>query len=206
MTDTPSPPGERCFGSHSELYARYHDEEWGVPVRDDRGLFELLVLEGAQAGLSWETVLRKRERYREVLEGFDPARVARFRPGRVERMLADPGVIRHRGKLESAVRNARAVLAVAEEKGSFSAHVWSLVDGRPLQPRRASLAEVPARTPESEALSRDLRRRGFGFVGPTTCYAFMQAAGLVNDHPVPCFRHAPVAALAGHHKRDSLHP
>jgi len=186
---------ERCFGSHLPVYARYHDEEWGVPVHDDPRLFEFLVLEGAQAGLSWETILKKRERYREVFEGFDPARVARFTEARVERLLLDPGIVRNRLKVRGAVRNAKAFLAVAEERGSFDAFLWGFVDGRPLQPRRRSLREVPATTPESDALSKDLRRRGFTFVGSTICYALMQAVGLVNDHPVDCPRHGPVAAL-----------
>jgi DNA-3-methyladenine glycosylase I len=184
----------RCFGSHLELYARYHDEEWGVPVHDDRLLFEFLVLEGAQAGLSWETILRKRARYLEVFEGFDPARVARFTPSKVERLLADAGIVRNRLKVEGAVRNAKAFLAVQKECGSFDAHLWTFVGGAPLQPRRASLREIPATTAESDALSKDLKKRGFTFVGSTICYAMMQAVGMVNDHPVTCFRHR---ALAG---------
>ncbi|MCK6482002.1 MAG: DNA-3-methyladenine glycosylase I [Planctomycetes bacterium] len=180
---------ERCFGSHLPLYARYHDEEWGVPVHDDRRLFEFLVLEGAQAGLSWETILKKRERYREVFEGFDPEAVARFTPARVERLLLDPGIVRNRLKVAGAVRNARAFLAVGEEAGSFDRYLWGFVGGSPLQPRRRSLREIPATTPESDALSKDLRRRGFTFVGSTICYATMQAVGMVNDHPVDCPRH-----------------
>lgn len=188
-------PMDRCFGSHLPLYARYHDEEWGVPVHDDRLLFEFLVLEGAQAGLSWETILRKRDRYREVFAGFDPGKVARFTPARVERLLLDPGIVRNRLKVEGAVRNAKAFLAVREEHGSFDRHLWSFVGERPLQPRRRSLRDVPAASPESEALSKDLRRRGFTFVGPTICYAMMQAVGMVNDHPVGCPRFAAVAAM-----------
>jgi len=164
----------------------YHDQEWGRPVRDDRVFFEFLVLEGAQAGLSWETVLRKRARYREVFAGFDPALVARFGERDVRRLLADPGIIRNAAKIRSAVGNARAFLAVREEVGSFSDHVWGFVGGRPLAARRVSMGDVPATTPEAEALSRDLRSRGFRFVGPTICYAFMQATGLVNDHLVGC--------------------
>ncbi len=187
----------RCFGSHLPLYARYHDEEWGVPVHDDRVLFEFLILEGAQAGLSWETILKKRERYREVFAGFDPAEVARFTPARVERLLLDPGIVRNRLKVAGAVRNAKAFLAVQREFGSFDRYLWPFVGGRPLRPRRRSLRDVPATTPESDALSKDLKRRGFTFVGSTICYAFMQAVGMVNDHATTCFRHAPVAAMGG---------
>jgi DNA-3-methyladenine glycosylase I len=187
----------RCFGSHLPIYARYHDEEWGVPVSDDRVHFEFLILEGAQAGLSWETILRKRERYREVFAGFDPARVARFDRRRVERLLRDPGIVRNRLKVEGAVRNARAFLEVQREFGSFDAWLWTFVGGRPLQPRRRTLRDCPATTPESDALSKDLRRRGFTFVGSTICYAFMQAVGMVNDHPVTCFRHAEVRGRGG---------
>ncbi len=186
---------DRCFGSHLPLYARYHDEEWGVPVHKDPLLFEFLILEGAQAGLSWETILRKRERYREVFEGFDPGKVARFTPARVERLLLDPGIVRNRLKVAGAVRNAKAFLAVAKERGTFDAHLWSFVGGRPIQGRRKSLRDIPATTPESDALSKDLKRRGFTFVGPTICYAMMQAVGMVNDHPVDCPRHAVVAAM-----------
>ena len=181
--------GTRCFGSHSPLYARYHDEEWGVPVHDDRTLFEFLILEGAQAGLSWETILKKRERYREVFAGFDPARVARFDARRVAALLRDPGIVRNRLKVEGAVRNARAFLAVQEERGSFDAFLWPFVGGSPLRNRRKSLADGPATTPESDALRDELRRRGFTFVGSTICYAFMQAVGMVNDHTVGCFRY-----------------
>ncbi len=188
--------GPRCFGDHLALYARYHDEEWGVPVHDDRTLFEFLILEGAQAGLSWETILRKRERYREVFAGFDAERVARFDAARLERLLLDPGIVRNRLKVFGAVRNAKAFLRVREEFGSFDAYLWPFVGGAPLRHRRASLREVPATTPESDALSRDLRRRDFTFVGSTICYAFMQAVGMVNDHAVTCFRHAEVERLA----------
>jgi DNA-3-methyladenine glycosylase I len=188
---------ERCFGSHLPLYARYHDEEWGVPVHDDRRLFEFLVLEGAQAGLSWETILRKRERYREVFEGFDPEKVARFTEARVERLLLDPGIVRNRLKVAGAVRNAGAFLEVRRESGTFDAHLWTFVGGRPLQGRRRSLRDVPATTRESDALSKDLKRRGFTFVGSTICYAMMQAVGMVNDHPLCCPRHDAVAAMGG---------
>jgi DNA-3-methyladenine glycosylase I len=182
----------RCAWATTPLGIVYHDEEWGVPVHDDRRLFEMLVLEGAQAGLSWETILRKRERYREVFEGFDPARVARYGPEEVERLLSDAGIVRHRGKIEAAITNARALLDVREELGSFDALVWSFVRGRPRNNERWTLAELPAKTPESEAMSRELRRRGFRFVGPTICYAFMQAVGLVNDHTVGCYRYAEI--------------
>jgi len=191
MTDDPI----RCAWATTPLGIVYHDEEWGVPVHDDRRLFEMLVLEGAQAGLSWETILRKRERYREVFDGFDPARVARYGPQEVERLLSDPGIVRHRGKIEAAITNARALLDVREELGSFDALAWSFVGGRPRRNDRWALADLPAKTRESEAMSRELRRRGFRFVGPTICYAFMQAAGLVNDHASDCFRRAKVSRL-----------
>jgi DNA-3-methyladenine glycosylase I len=173
------------------LYVAYHDEEWGVPVHDDRRLFELLVLEGAQAGLSWSTILRKRPGYRAAFAGFDPAAVARFGKADVERCLADPGIVRNRLKVEAAIANARATLAVQEELGSLDAYLWGFVGGSPRVNRPRTLAEVPAETPESRALSKDLKRRGFRFVGPTIVYAFMQAAGLVDDHTVDCFRAAP---------------
>jgi DNA-3-methyladenine glycosylase I len=193
MARVPAAPGSRCFGSHLPLYARYHDEEWGVPVHDDRVLFEFLILEGAQAGLSWETILGKRERYRELFAGFDPAKVARFTPARLERLLLDPGIVRNRLKVSGAVRNARAFLAVRSEFGSFDRYAWAFVGGKPMQPRRPTFRDIPATTPESDVLSRDLRKRGFTFVGSTICYAFMQAVGMVNDHPVTCFRHGDLA-------------
>ena len=183
----------RCAWARTELGIAYHDAEWGVPVHDDRTLFEFLTLEGAQAGLSWETILRKRLRYREVFEGFDPARVARFTPARVAKLLRDPGIIRNRLKVESAVSNARALLAVAAELGSFDAYVWGFVGGRPRVNRRRSLSEVPARTAESDAFAKDLSRRGFRFVGTTICYAFMQGVGMVNDHTINCYRYRPLA-------------
>ena len=184
-------PATRCFGGHLPLYARYHDEEWGVPVHDDRTLFEFLVLEGAQAGLSWETILKKRDRYREVFAGFDVARVARFDRRRIERLLLDPGIVRNRLKVAGAVRNAKAFLAVQAEHGSFDSYLRPFVGGRPLQPGRRSIRDCPATTPESDALSKDLGRRGFTFVGSTICYAFMQACGLVDDHVAGCFRARP---------------
>jgi DNA-3-methyladenine glycosylase I len=168
----------------------YHDAEWGAPVHDDRRLFELLVLEGAQAGLSWLTVLRKRPDYREAFAGFDPEAVARFDAARRRRLLANPGLIRNRLKIESAVANARAVLAVRETLGSFDAYVWRFVGGEPIRKVRRRPGDVPAETPESRVMSKDMRGRGFTFVGSTICYAFMQAAGLVDDHLVACFRHA----------------
>jgi len=178
----------RCDWARTPLGIAYHDREWGVPVHDDRRLFEFLILEGAQAGLSWETILRKRDGYRAAFALFDPARVARFTPARVERLLRNPGIVRNRLKIESAVSNARAFLAVQDEFGSFDRYVWRFVDGRPKRTAWRALGDIPARTPESDALSRDLRQRGFRFVGSTICYAFMQAVGLVDDHLTGCFR------------------
>jgi DNA-3-methyladenine glycosylase I len=177
------------------LYVRYHDEEWGVPVRDDRKLFEFLILEGAQAGLSWLTILRKREAYRRAFAGFDPERVARFDARKVQRLLANAGIVRNRLKVEAAVRNARAFLRVQEEFGSFATYQWRFVGGRPRQNRPRGIKDIPARTEESDALSKDLRRRGFGFVGSTIVYAHMQAVGMVNDHVVGCFRQREVARI-----------
>jgi len=180
----------RCaWAGNDPLYQDYHDREWGVPVHDDRVLFEFLLLEGAQAGLSWITILRKREHYRRVFAGFDPERVARFDRARIARALADPGIVRNRLKVESAVGNARAFLEVQSAFGSFDRYLWTLVDGRPLVNRRRRQGDVPASTRHSDALSRDLKRRGFRFVGSTICYAYMQAVGLVNDHVTGCFRH-----------------
>jgi DNA-3-methyladenine glycosylase I len=173
-----------------QLMVAYHDEEWGVPSHDDVHLFELLTLEGAQAGLSWSTILRKREGYRHAFAGFDSATVAAFTTKEVDSLLADPGIVRNRLKIESTISNARAVSDVKEEFGSFDAYLWSRVDGSPIVGRWRSLSEIPAETPESRALSRDLKRRGFRFVGPTICYALMQSVGLVNDHTVDCFRYA----------------
>jgi DNA-3-methyladenine glycosylase I len=186
----------RCGWSGSDpLYVRYHDEEWGVPVRDDRTLFEFLILEGAQAGLSWLTILRKREAYREAFDGFDPARVARFDGRKVSQLLRNAGIVRNRLKIASAVANARAFLRVQDEFGSFAAYQWRFVGGRPRQNRPRTLRDIPARTEESDAFSKDLKRRGFGFVGSTIVYAHMQAVGMVNDHVVGCFRRSPVARL-----------
>jgi len=169
-------------------YVAYHDDEWGVPSRDDRHLFEMLTLEGAQAGLSWSTILRKREGYRKAFADFDAAKVARFSETKVERLLADPGIVRNRLKVESAVNNAKRVL----ELESLSDYLWSFVDGKPKVNRWKKLGEIPAETAESNAMSKDLKKRGFRFVGPTVCYAFMQACGLVNDHVVDCFRYSEV--------------
>jgi DNA-3-methyladenine glycosylase I len=180
----------RCEWAGSDpLMVAHHDEEWGVPSRDDTHLFELLVLEGAQAGLSWTTILRKREGYRRAFAEFDVAAVARYGEDDVERLLGDTAIVRNRAKIESTVGNARAFLDVQEERGSFAAYVWEFVGGAPLIGGWTSLAELPDETPESRALSKDLKRRGFRFVGPTICYAFMQSVGLVNDHVVSCFRY-----------------
>jgi DNA-3-methyladenine glycosylase I len=182
---------ERCAWVGTEsLYVAYHGREWGVPVHDDRLLFEFLVLEGAQAGLSWLTILKKREGYREAFAGFDPEKVACFGRADVERLLSDQGIVRNRLKVESAISNAQAFLRVQEESGSFDAYVWRFVDGETIQNRWSTVAEIPAETTEAERLSKDLKRRGFRFVGPTIMYAHMQATGMVNDHTVECFRWA----------------
>jgi len=188
---TMAPPAKtRCGWAGSDpLYVAYHDEEWGVPEHDERRLFEFLVLEGAQAGLSWLTILKKRESYRKAFAGFDPRRVARFDGRKVATLLADPDIVRNRMKIDAAIRNARAFLEVQREHGTFDAYLWRFVGGTPRRNAWRTLRDVPARTPEAEALSRDLKRRGFGFVGPTICYAFMQATGMVNDHVVSCFRY-----------------
>jgi DNA-3-methyladenine glycosylase I len=175
-----------------ELYVEYHDREWGVPVYDDRALFEALVLDGAQAGLSWATILHKREAYRAAFDGFDMARVARYDDAKLAELLANPGIVRNRGKLTSAIANARAALALVEECGSLSAALWQFVGGTPKRNAWQTVSELPAKTPESEAMSDFLRRRGFRFVGPTICYALMQAVGMVNDHTTDCFRYGEV--------------
>jgi DNA-3-methyladenine glycosylase I len=182
-------PIHRCSWPRSELDILYHDQEWGVPQHDDRALFEMLILEGAQAGLSWSTILRKRDAYREAFANFDVARVARFTSPRVEKLLANAGIVRNRLKIESTITNARAFLAVVKEEGSFDRYLWRVVDGKPLDNHRLRHGEIPARTDESDALSRDLQKRGFRFVGSTICYAFMQAVGMVNDHTTDCFRY-----------------
>ncbi len=176
-------------------YIRYHDEEWGVPVRDDRTQFEFLILEGAQAGLSWSTILNKREGYRKAFADFDPQKVARFTKKRVDRLLQDPSIVRNRLKVESTVTNAKAFLEVQEEFGSFSDYIWGFVDGRPIQNRWKKDGDVPATSPESDALSKDLKKRGFKFVGSTIVYAHMQATGMVNDHVTACFRYRPCAKM-----------
>jgi DNA-3-methyladenine glycosylase I len=189
-----SVPQSRCeWADGHPLLVAYHDEEWGVPVHEDRKLFEFLVLDAAQAGLSWLTVLKKRENYRRAFDGFDPRRIARYGQKDVGRLLADPGIIRNRLKVASAVTNARAFLSVVDDLGTFDAYVWSFVDHKSRKNRWRTLQEIPARTEESDAMSADLRRRGFSFVGSTICYAFMQAAGLVNDHVVRCFRYKAVS-------------
>ncbi|HXU93604.1 MAG TPA: DNA-3-methyladenine glycosylase I [Gallionella sp.] len=181
----------RCgWCGNDPLYRAYHDSEWGVPLHDDRALFEFLILEGAQAGLSWITILRKRDNYRAALDGFDAARIARYDANQIESLLQNPGIVRNRLKLESAVVNAQKFLEVRDEFGSFDAFIWQFVAGRPKQNAWRSLADVPASTPESDAMSKELKRRGFKFVGTTICYAFMQATGMVNDHTRNCFRHA----------------
>jgi DNA-3-methyladenine glycosylase I len=176
-----------CEGN--ELQRDYHDREWGVPVHDDRRFFEFLILEGAQAGLSWDTILKKRENYRRAFAGFDPRKVARFSPRRARALMKNPGIVRNRLKISSAISNAKAFLAVQSEFGSFDRYVWRFVDGHPIQNRWRRHQQTPASTPESDAMSKDLKKRGFRFVGSTICYAFMQATGLVNDHLVTCFRH-----------------
>ena len=178
----------RCAWARDQLFHDYHDHEWGVPSHDDRHLFEMLILEGAQAGLSWSTILNKRENYRRAFDGFDPRKVARYDARKIRSLLADPGIVRNRLKVRSAVTNAKAFLAVQKEFGSFDRYVWQFVGGKPIRNRRRSLKEIPPRTAESDALSRDLLRRRFKFGGSTICYAFMQAVGMVNDHTTDCFR------------------
>ena len=186
----------RCAWAKNELAIQYHDEEWGVPVHDDRTLFEFLILEGAQAGLSWDTILKKRAHYRTVFDHFDPVRVARYTPRKVERLLADPGIVRNRLKVESAIKNANAFLAIQKEAGSFDAYIWQFIDGQPRRNTWRSLQEVPARTAQSDAMSKALKKRGFSFVGSTICYAFMQATGMLNDHTTDCFRYGEVLPLS----------
>ena len=186
----------RCGWAGSDpIYVEYHDTEWGVPVRDDHRLFEFLILEGAQAGLSWITILKRREGYRKAFEGFDPERVARFSPKKVEQLLQNPGIIRNRLKVQSAVTNARAFLKVQDEFGSFSQYQWGFVNNQPVKNRRRSMQDIPPRTDISDLWSRDLKKRGFSFVGSTIIYAHMQAVGMVNDHIVSCFRHREVQKL-----------
>ena len=194
-----SDPRPRCdwsYAGSSADYQRYHDEEWGVPVHDDRRQFEFLILEGAQAGLSWATILNKRAGYREAFADFDAERVARFNKRSVERLMQFPGIVRNRLKIEAAINNARRLLELRDELGSFSEYLWSFVGGKPVVHRFTRMSQVPAVSPESEALSRDLKQRGFRFVGPTIIYAHMQATGMVNDHLVSCFRHAECSRLS----------
>jgi len=187
----------RCEWSGTDpLYLKYHDDEWGVPLHDDQGLFELLTLEGAQAGLSWLTILRKRDNYRKAFHGFDPQKIAGYSAADVERLLADPGIVRNRRKIESAISNAQKMIATQDEFGSFDSFLWSYVDDQPIQNAWRTLAEVPAKTAISDMMSKDLKKRGFSFVGSTICYAFMQSAGMVNDHVVGCFRHAQLKKTA----------
>jgi DNA-3-methyladenine glycosylase I len=180
----------RCWWAKNEMNTAYHDEEWGVPLHDDRGLFELLILEGAQAGLSWDTILKKRARYRAVFDGFDAEKIARYDKKKVRDLLKDPGIVRNRLKIAATISNAQAFLRVRQEFGSFDQYVWRFVSGTPKVNAWKAHNRVPAKTPESDAMSKDLQKRGFRFVGSTICYAFMQAAGMVNDHLVGCFRHA----------------
>lgn len=181
---------KRCeWVGDDPLFRHYHDKEWGIPCYDDRALFELLILEGAQAGLSWSTILKKRENYRRLFDNFDARKIARYTPQKIEKLLQDPGIVRNRLKVNAAVSNARAFLQLQQEPGGFSGFIWDFVDNRPIHNHWHSLKEIPATTPESDAMSRALKKRGFKFVGSTICYAFMQAAGLVNDHTVDCFRH-----------------
>jgi DNA-3-methyladenine glycosylase I len=179
----------RCPWANGELMVRYHDEEWGAPVHDDLTLFEFLILEGAQAGLSWSTILNKRENYRRAFDGFDPARVTRYDRRKIERLLRDPGIVRNKLKIAAAVVNAKIFLGLQKEFGSFDRYIWQFVGGQPRVNSPRSMKQVPARTPESDAMSKDLKKRGFKFVGSTICYAFMQAVGMVNDHIVDCFRY-----------------
>jgi len=196
MTTTPDSLSRCAWCGQDALYQAYHDREWGVPLHDDRALFELLTLEGAQAGLSWITVLRKRDNYRAAFAGFDPAQVARFGAADEAALLANPGIVRNRLKVASTISNARAFLAIQAEFGSFDAWLWRFVDGQPIHNSWDDLSQVPASTPLSDVLSKALRKRGFRFVGSTICYAFMQSAGLVNDHLTGCFRHLEVAGLS----------
>jgi DNA-3-methyladenine glycosylase I len=200
-----SNPFRRCAWAEgvNDLYLRYHDTEWGVPVHDDRTQFEFLILEGAQAGLAWSTVLNKREAYRKAFANFDPAKVARFNKKKIESLLANPGIIRNRLKVEAAVGNAKAFLALQKEFGSFDQYIWQFVGGSPIQNHRKTMKDIPATSPQADTLSRDLKKRGFKFVGSTIMYSHMQAVGMVNDHVVSCFRHKQCAALG---RRSSIIP
>lgn len=194
---------QRCAWPRSELDILYHDREWGVPEHDDRALFELITLEGAQAGLSWSTILRKRDAYRDAFANFDVDRVARFTPARIEKLMKNPGIVRNRLKLESTVSNARAFRRAADEHGSFDRYIWTFVGGSPIVNHRVGLGDIPARTTESDAMSADLKKRGFRFVGSTICYAFMQATGMVNDHVTTCFRFQELSGETAGRRRRS---
>ena len=187
---------QRCeWGTSSALYIDYHDSEWGVPVHDDRTLFEFLILEGAQAGLSWSTILNKRQAYIQAFDNFEPTKVASYDDAKVQALIANPGIVRNRLKIQAAIQNARSFLAVQDRFGSFDTYIWQFVDGKPIQNSWKNLQEIPATTPESDAMSKELKKQGFTFVGSTICYAFMQAVGMVNDHIVDCFRWQEVQAL-----------
>jgi len=188
-------PVQRCAWPKTELDIAYHDREWGVPVHDDRKLFEFLILEGAQAGLSWSTILKKRENYRKAFDNFNARKISRYDARKVKSLLANPGIVRNRLKISAAIQNAKAFLSVEKEFGSFDTYVWHFVNGKPIQNHRRFLKDIPPRTPDSDAMSKDLLRRGFKFVGSTICYAFMQAVGMVNDHTVDCFRHKQLRQL-----------
>jgi DNA-3-methyladenine glycosylase I len=189
VTKKAAAPVQRCRWASNEWNIPYHDREWGVPVHDDQVLFEFLILEGAQAGLSWDTILRKRDRYREAFDKFDARRIARYDAKKIRSLLKDPGIVRNRLKVSATISNARAFLKVQEEFGSFDAYIWKFVGGKPKQNRWTARTGVPAKTPESDAMSKDLKKRGFRFIGSTICYAFMQAVGMVNDHAITCFRY-----------------
>ncbi|TWU09721.1 DNA-3-methyladenine glycosylase 1 [Symmachiella macrocystis] len=186
---------QRCqWAGEDPLMVAYHDEEWGVPLRDDRRLFELLILEGAQAGLSWRTILHKRENYRRLFDGFDPVKIARYRDAKVKKLLADAGIVRNRLKVAATIQNAKSLLALQKSGTSFSEFLWQFVDDKPVRNRWKSLSDIPAKTDVSDAMSKELKARGFKFVGSTICYAFMQAAGMVNDHETSCYRYSQIAA------------
>lgn len=188
---------QRCFGGNDPLYCAYHDTEWGVPSHDDRHLFEMLILEGAQAGLSWSTVLNKRENYRRAFDGFDAKKISKYGPSKIELLLADPGIIRNRLKIAATIQNAKCFLATQEEFGTFDMYIWKFVGGCPIQNNRESFKDIPAKTAESDAMSKDLLQRGFKFVGSTICYAYMQAVGMVNDHMHACIRQSEARHLGG---------
>lgn len=192
MASGTAPAVQRCAWAKSDVAIRHHDDEWGVPLHDDRRLFEFLILEGAQAGLSWDTILRKRDNYRKAFDDFDAVKISRYSEKRVAKLLANPGIIRNRLKVAAAIGNAKAFLAVQKEFGSFDQYIWSFVDGRPIRNRWRVHQQVPARTAESDRMSKDLAKRGFKFVGSTICYAFMQSVGMVNDHAVDCFRYSQI--------------